>query len=126
MWDVCGVETMIAKYIRFTDNSKEPGWVGLAVAPNMETLFWVIDEMGDPYSCQLKSVSWRGCAVCFTVGLEEYDGDTLLTSDIDDRELDYGDGLVDAISDDKGWKTPAWPEQKVEPWIAAQFGWAQP
>jgi hypothetical protein len=104
---------MIAKYIRFTDSSKEPGWVGLVVGHDMTDLFWTIDEMGDPYSCHLKSIEDRGCAICFKV---KYDNDSpegvepdyLLMADHEDDKFDCGESLWHAISDDAGWKAPDW------------------
>lgn len=106
---------MIAKYVRFTDSSKEPGWVGLVVGYDMTDLFWAIDEMGDPTSCQLKSLGGRGCAICFKVKYDNLaaDGaepDYALMTDFEDEhdDFDYGERLWHAISDDAGWKTPDW------------------
>ncbi len=123
---------MIAKYIRFTNSSKEAGWVGMAVAPNMESLFWVIDEMGDPFSCQIKSVGSRGSSICFTVDRDcdvdptEEEDDVFLVATRGEDSLDYSVHMLDSINDDNGWKTPTWEKNRVKPVVASIMGWRQP
>jgi hypothetical protein len=117
---------MIAKYIRFTDSCKAPGWVGLVVAHTRQQLFSTIDEMGDPYSCQLKSLNGYGAIMCVT---SEFDGDGLAISG--DRatqlELDYSERLWWALREDDGWQTPDWSDIHNPPHLICELmGWKKP
>ncbi len=97
---------MIVKYFRFVDNDIPSGYVGLAIAHNKIDLFWQIDELGDPFSCELMSV--RSASICFKqeeIEGEDDAGDTI------NSELELSESFL--YQDEYCWKKPNWNRSKL-------------
>lgn len=50
---------------RFTSEDGPTGWVGFATGQDWTELFWTIDEFGDPYCCEYKTLSKYGVGACW-------------------------------------------------------------
>jgi len=94
---------MAAYYFRFLDedDGKPNGWIGFVYAPSRYSLFWTIDEHGDPYQCEIKTAHRASYCV-------SYDA-----SEGDDWELEaheIGGSVYDAIHATKGWRRATWDD----------------
>lgn len=56
---------MSSYLFRFLDcvENKPTGWVGLAIAPNLRSLFNLIDQHGDPYSTEISRIDFASVCV---------------------------------------------------------------
>ena len=92
---------MLAFLLRFLNEHGEPtGWHGAVSASSYKDLFWLIDEFGDPYACEISRIDRMG--ICFQTkpdpeceGYLNQDGDTELSQSI-------------LINDSILWKKPDW------------------
>jgi len=82
---------VLAYYFRWPGND----WVGLAVAPTMDDIFWVIDEFGDPSEVEIQKTSTGGFCV---------------RQDGDETEFEYSD------------RTPVFDEDETKKWITYKWG----
>jgi len=95
---------MIACYFRFVDNDKKPtGYIGFAVAQDREHLFWTIDQYGDPFHCQTKSVDSASYCKFQEIDEDEENDDFF----IEESEYRF-DGCEPLVNEEKGWKKPNW------------------
>jgi hypothetical protein len=79
---------VLAYYFRWPGS----GWVGLAVAPTMNDIFWAIDEFGNPYDAEIQKTDRGGFCV---------------RQDGDEREFEYSDSTP-LPDDDRGWVAFKW------------------
>lgn len=84
---------MLAYYFRWPGNN----WVGLAVAPTMNDIFWAIDEFGDPTGVEIQKAARGGFCVRW-----DKDGST--------EEFEYSDS------------TPVFDEDETKKWVAFKWG----
>jgi hypothetical protein len=75
---------MKARWFRFKEGDGE--WRGLAIASTVRELFWVIDQFGDPYSCEVSKTYRAGMCALKT----------------EDRGVEYSD-------EELQWVKPKWP-----------------
>ena len=86
---------MTAYAFRFVNEAEEPtGYYGFAFGKNKYDLFWQIDEHGDPYSVQVRTID-RG-SVCFLI-----ENDELIKHEIEADYIEFGT-----------WKRPNWDALK--------------
>ena len=95
-------------------------FVGLAYASSMRNLFWLIDELGDPYSCQVRKIpASRGAAMCIQMGYkdvsadcEEEDGTSFspLPEHFSKPQsfMEFDERTHDDLTEEGGWHTPVW------------------
>lgn len=89
-------------YRTYNYEKKEPaGWVGFAVAQDIEKMFWAIDQFVDPYKVQVKTLyHFSSCAE-----LKRYE-----KCGEDESELvnvTFGESYP-CVFDEDGWKAPIW------------------
>lgn len=87
---------MIAYFFKFDyDETLPSGWMGLALARDKASLFWEIDQFGDPYSCVIQTATMGG----YCVFVDESE------DDIDDTQHETGwrPRLLD-----RDWRKPNW------------------
>lgn len=95
---------MRAVWFRFIDQDGEPtGFVGMVAAHTAEGLFWAIDEFGDPYAAQIKTVKFHGGFCCKEA------------ADLDDLEISSWESSEQMpFPDDEGWRTPKWVKDRLK------------
>ena len=104
--------------------------VGLISADNMRDLFCCIDEITDPYVCEIRKIP-RGGGIRFTDVVVPVLDNTLLSVGNDNDGYNYGallispsfafsESVIDAVIDDdsRGWRRIDWPEKW---WEAASW-----
>ena len=100
---------MIACLFRFPFRNTMPKdhYVGMAIAPDMESLFWQIDTHGDPFDCEIAVLteSCRGASIFFRVEFSEDEGEDPKCSDIERHTYDN--------EEDRDWFTPSWKETEL-------------
>ena len=96
---------------RFTDEDGPTGWVGFATGQDWTELFWTIDEFGDPYCCEYKTLSNYGVGACWRETWKPGPGEHR-------RLTRSGFELSELVPDllDEGWKP--FPSSKVRPLMA--------
>jgi hypothetical protein len=78
-----------------TDNDKI-GYFGVVFASNKKELFWALDEVCDPYSCEIKQIDFPS-VIGLAWDLEE---DHTLPA-----KLEVGGLIIDTIlNEEDGWK----------------------
>lgn len=92
---------MIAYFFRFLDDEGPNNWVGFALARNQDDMLWQIDEHGDPYACEVQSVTnFSFCARW------------------DDEEDNYANHEISQacpmLADQSKWRKPPWVRQQIE------------
>lgn len=91
---------MKAVWFRF----KESGHVGMAVAQDVRSLFWIIDEFGNPFDVEIANVG-RG-AFCVKPDIDPEGG-------IEWSEFEGSEslGTVTALKPEgkRRWRDPEWP-----------------
>ena len=89
---------MLTYLFRFTNTFGTPtNFVGVAVATNLAQMYWAIDEFGDPWQCEVKSVK---STVAFCVGERKEGWD----------EPEVSGSFLSMIED--GWRRPQWVIEK--------------
>lgn len=90
---------MLAYHFRVVKDDGTPtGWVGFAMARNMEELMWQIDTHCDPYGVEIKVAhTFSYCEQQSYDDEEEYK--------VDDETLEVHQT---EFFDSKGWKKPKW------------------
>ena len=92
---------MPAYWFRFVDSEAKPtGYIGLVVAPDLESLFWQIDEYGDHYMAEIMPT---------TVGSFCIKEERFNDSGEEDGEITYDEFDISAYSptqEEKGWIKP--------------------
>lgn len=92
---------------RFLGEENQPtGWVGMVAGRDWKELFCAIDEFGDPYSCDYKTLS-MGSGVCWHERWEGDEGPDVYCYKIDETELSERM----SNSRDDGWRP--FPVDKV-------------
>ena len=89
---------MTAYYFRVVDEDKQPtGYIGFAMAPDLISLFWEIDQYVDPYSVQIKTANFA--SYCKHVSIEN--------SILEESKFEFSQD--EPINDQLQWKEPNWP-----------------
>lgn len=90
---------MSAYFFRFLGDNGPTGWVGFALARNMDEMFWQIDEHGDPYSAEIKTTdrfSW--CAMLKNDNYEQHEICETCPIFVEEHE----------------WRKPSWVREREE------------
>ena len=83
-------------YFRILENGIPNGYMGIAAAPNMEDMFWKIDEHCDPFAVEVIPANYT--SVCWH---SKTDGDSVISSEFELSEI-Y------PLPELKGWRKPKW------------------
>lgn len=93
---------MKAFYFRFLDDEQNPtGWIGFAMAKQIDDIFCIIDEFGDPYTVQIQMAKKAG----FCVQWKQF------TDGSGDAVLEMPPELSESmpwVFDDEAWIIPPW------------------
>jgi hypothetical protein len=92
------------KTVLFKPKNADNDWYGIAVARDINELFWVIDEHVDPFSCVI-AVLKEGAVM--------FQAHPVLGSEEDEMELDnveISESVWDAPCGKIAWKAPEWPD----------------
>ena len=89
---------MKAFWFKFT--SVDNSYIGLAVAKDYEELFWVIDEHGDPFMCEVMRVE-KSASFCARE----------LTEDEGFDDVEFSE--LKPCTEDERWKHPDWEKWKA-------------
>ena len=79
----------------------------MAIAPDMESLFWQIDTHGDPFGCEIAILteSCRGASICLRVDFSEEEDEDNTFSDVERHTFED--------NQDRDWFTPSWKETEL-------------
>lgn len=91
---------MTAYYFRVIEKGESNGWVGFAMGPTLQHLFWAIDEFVDPYSVEIKTAKVAG--YCYHIGV---DGD-----DVESSKHEFSEH--EPFFDEDKWRKPVWVTDK--------------
>lgn len=117
---------MIAYLFRFLDSDGKPTkFIGFAVAPDKASMFWQIDEHGDPNAVEIMNIpAGRGVSWCarWITNLESFGPKPLIAPPDDDEDNDEDPSgefeehelseTVDWAYRNDGWRKPSWKKTK--------------
>ena len=98
---------MLAYWFRVIDGEagKPNGFVGMAVAADMTSMYWEIDQYCNPYSVEVKSI--RNGSFCSLEGLD-WSEEGFELDIVEGKRGEFETSESMPFSWDDGWRAPAW------------------
>lgn len=92
---------MIAYFFRFVDEQGPTGWVGFALANNVEDMKWQIDQHSNPFACEIQTVDDFTWCAFWNARRDGY------------CKHELGE-FHPALADNDKWRKPPWVVQALE------------